>query len=59
MARERVDRLLREMSDKAVKDVAQKSRARLETALDQVAPSPSTERRNAGDGDSRPASRPH
>jgi len=58
---EHEDRYLGEMRDKAVKDVAQKSRARIETALDQVAPSPSAERRNAGDEDSRgrPASRPH
>jgi len=58
---EQEDRYLGEMRDKAVKDVAQKSRARLKTALDQVAPSSSAERRNAGDegSRSRPASRPH
>ena len=58
---EHEDRLLGEVRDKAVKDVAQKSRAGLENALDQVAPSATAERRNAGDEDSRgrPASRPH
>ena len=58
---EHEDRFLGEMRDKAVKDVAQKSRAGLESALDQVAPSASAERRNAADEDSRdrPASRPH
>jgi len=58
---EHEDRYLGEMRDKAVKDVAQKSRAGLETALDQVAPSSTAERRSAGDEDSRgrPASRPH
>src|SRR6185503_5262535 len=57
---EHEDRLLGEVRDKAVKDVAQKSRAGLENALDQVAPSATAERRNAGDEDSRgrPASRP-
>jgi len=63
---EHEDRFLGEMRDKAVKDVkdvAQKGRARLETALDHVAPSSSAERRNnaGGDGDSssRATPRPH
>jgi len=58
---EHEDRYLGEMRDKAVKGVARKSRERLETALDQVAPSSTAERRSAGDEDSRgrPASRPH
>jgi ElaB/YqjD/DUF883 family membrane-anchored ribosome-binding protein len=58
---EHEDRALGAMREKAVKDVAQRGRAGLETALERAAPSPSTERRNVGDEDSRgrPASRPH
>ena len=51
-------RYLGEMRDKTIKDVAQKSRVRLETALDAATRSAS-ERDSAFDGSRGAAPRPH
>jgi hypothetical protein len=59
---EHEDRMLGEMRDKAVRDVAQKSRAKLETAKEQVATALRPEGSSDDSASSRstkPASRPH